>query len=232
VAENALQVEVREGAGKGAARKLRAAGRIPAVCYGPGDAAVSVAVDPGELRSLLEQGDSGMNTIINLKGASVDGRMVLVRELQKEPVRGGYLHADFYSVNVSETVEVSVPLHLIGKAPGIEMGGIVDHQLRELELECLPLAIPKAVEVDVSALGLGESMHVRDLVLPEGVTLKSDPNVSVVSVVAPSKAEEEVAEVAEGEEPAEGEVAEGEAPAEKAEGAEAGDAGKEKGGDS
>jgi large subunit ribosomal protein L25 len=226
VAENALQVEIRETAGKGVARRLRAGGRIPAVCYGSGQPAVSVSVDPTALRKLLERSDTGMNTLINLKGGSVDGRMVLVRELQKDPVRGSYLHADFYEVDIEQTVEVAVPLHIVGKAPGVELGGILDHHLRELELECLPLSIPKELEVDVSGLQLGESVHVRDIVLPEGVTLKSDPDLSVVSVVAPSKAEEEAA--VEGAELPEGEVApEGEAP-EKAEAAE----GEEKGGDS
>jgi large subunit ribosomal protein L25 len=233
VAENALQIEVREGVGKGVARKLRAAGRMPAVCYGQGSEAVPVVVDPAALRRLLEKSDTGMNTIINLKGGSVDGRMVLVRELQKDPLRGGYLHADFYSVNVEETVEVSVPLHLVGKAPGVELGGILDHQLREIELECLPLAIPQGLEVDVSKLELGDSVHVREIALPEGVTLRSDPDLSVVSVVAASKAEEEPAEPAEGEEGAEVAEGEGEAPAEKADGdADKGADDKEKGGDS
>jgi len=232
VAENALQVENREGVGKGAARKLRAAGRIPAVCYGKGEPVIPVSVDPLELRRLLEHSDAGMNTLINLRGAGAEGRMVLVRELQRDPVRGRYLHADFYSIDVAQIVEVSVPLHVVGKAPGVELGGILDHQLRELELECLPLSIPTELQVDVSGLELGDSVHVRDIPLPEGVTLKSDPDLSVVSVVAPSKAEEEPAAAAEGEELPEGEEGvEGETPpADKAEATEGG--GEEKGGES
>lgn len=226
MAENALQVELRDGVGKGVARKLRAAGRMPAVCYGNGESTVTVSVDPTALRRLLERSDAGMNTLINLKGAGVDGRMVLVREIQRDPVRGLYLHADFYSVNVEETVEVSVPLHIVGRAAGVELGGILDHQLREIELECLPLAIPKELEVDVSNLELGDSLHVRDIPLPEGVTLKSDPNLSVVSVVAPSKAEEEAPAAAEGVEAA----AEG-VEAEAAEKGEAAEGGEEKAGD-
>lgn len=226
MAENALQVELRDGVGKGVARKLRAAGRMPAVCYGHGESTVTVSVDPTALRRLLERSDAGMNTLINLKGAGVDGRMVLVREIQRDPVRGLYLHADFYSVNVEETVEVSVPLHIVGRAAGVELGGILDHQLREIELECLPLAIPKELEVDVSNLELGDSLHVRDIPLPEGVTLKSDPNLSVVSVVAPSKAEEEAPAAAEGVEAA----AEG-VEAEAAEKGEAAEGGEEKAGD-
>jgi large subunit ribosomal protein L25 len=217
VAENALKVEIREGRGKGVARKLRAAGRIPAVCYGKNEATVALSVDPAVLRHLLVHGESGMNTIISLDvagGAAPHGRMVLVRELQRDPVRGSYLHADFYQVDVEQTIEVAVPLHFEGRPVGVELGGILDQQLREVELECLPLAIPKEIVVDVSALELGDSLHVRDIPLPEGVTLRSDPDLSVVSVVAPSKAEEEAPEAVEGE------AVEGEEAAPVAEGAE------------
>jgi large subunit ribosomal protein L25 len=212
VAENALSVEIRRQAGKGVARKLRAAGRIPGVCYGQGEASVSLTLDPHQLRKLIEKSDAGMNTLFNLAvpgGGSLDGRMVLLRELQKDPVRGAYLHADFYAVNVEEAVAVSVPIHIRGKAKGVDTGGVLDQALRELELECLPLAIPREIAIDVSALAVGDSLHVRDIELPEGVKLISDPNLSVVSVVAPSKEEEPVpvAEVVPGEPGVEGEAA-------------------------
>lgn len=212
MSENAISVEIRREAGKGVARKLRAAGRIPGVCYGQGEKSVSIALDPHQLRRLIEKSDSGMNTIFNLAvdgGGSLDGKMVLLRELQRDPVRGTYLHADFYAVNVEEAIEVSVPIHIRGKARGVDLGGVLDQALRELELECLPLAIPKEIVVDVSELDVGDSLHVRDIVLPEGVKLVSDGDLSVVSVVAPTK-EEEVAPAVEavvGEPGAEGEAA-------------------------
>ena len=140
-----------------------------------------------------------MNTLINLAvegGGAFDGRMVLVRELQKDPVQGSYLHADFFAVDVQHVVEVSVPIHITGRAKGVELGGILDQALREIDLECLPLAIPSELLVDVSELDVGQSLHVSDIALPEGVTLRSDPGLSVVSVVAPAKVEE-VAEEAE-----------------------------------
>jgi large subunit ribosomal protein L25 len=147
-----------------------------------------------------------MNTLIEL---SVDGttRTVLVKELQRDPVRGRPLHTDFYLVELDQKVEVSVPIRLVGKAPGVELGGILDHPLREIELECLPRAIPESVDVDVSALGIGDSIHVRDLVLPEGVSVQTDANLAVASVITPAVVEEPVAE-----EPEEGEeaLAEGE----------------------
>ena len=209
MAENALNVETRQGVGKGVARKLRAAGRIPGVCYGKGEPSIPISLDPRALRHLLEHSEAGMNTLINLAvegGGAFDGRMMLVRELQKDPVKGSYLHADLFAVDVQHAVEVSVPIHITGRAQGVELGGILDQVLREIDLECLPLAIPSEILVDVSELDVGDSLHVSDLALPEGVTLRSDPGLSVVSVVAPAKVEEvaEVAEEAEveGEEPA------------------------------
>jgi large subunit ribosomal protein L25 len=214
VAENALQVDVREGAGKGVARKLRAAGRIPGVCYGKHARSVSVSLDAAALRQLLTRSEAGMNTLIQLQvagGGEPDGKTVLLRDLQRDPVNGGYLHADFYAVDLQQKVEVAVPIHITGKAQGVEQGGIVDHALREVDLVCMPLSIPREILVDVTELDLGDSLHVRDLALPDGVELSSDPDLSVVSVVSPAKAEEEAApeEVVEGEEvPAEGEAAE------------------------
>ncbi len=190
--DNALRVEVRDAVGKGVARKLRAAGRIPAVCYGKGRVSVGLALDPIALRKLLHASDAGMNTIISLEGGgSVDGTMVLVKELQRDPVRGAYLHADFYTVDLEQRVEVSVPVHITGKAIGVEAGGVLDQALREIELSCLPLAIPRELMADVTNLELGQSLHVSDIPLPQGVELKSDPMLSVVSVVAPMKEEEE-----------------------------------------
>ena len=215
MAENALNVESRQGAGKGVARKLRAAGRIPGVCYGKGEPSTSISLDPRALRHLLEQSEAGMNTLIHLAvegGGAFDGRMVLVRELQKDPVEGRYLHADFFALDVQHAVEVSVPIHITGRAQGVELGGILDQALREIELECLPLAIPSEILVDVSELDVGQSLHVSDIALPEGVALRSDPGLSVVSVVAPAKLEEVVEE-------AEVEVEGEEAAAEEKEGA-------------
>ena len=214
MAENALSISIRENKGKGVARKLRALGRIPGVCYGKQDAAISIDLDPKQLRMLLERGDAGMNTLPDLEvvgGGALDGKTVLVRELQKDPVRGRYLHADLYTVDMERAIEVSVPLHISGKAAGIEQGGILDQALREINIECRPDAIPNEILVDVSALELGQSLHVRDIELPAGVKLLSDPELSVLSVVAPQK-EEEVAveEEVDGEEAGvpEGEAAE------------------------
>lgn len=216
-----LAVEIRDGSGKGAARKLRATGRIPGICYGGGAAPQSIHLDPLALNRVITRSAAGVNTLIDLKGGGLDGKVVLVKELQRDPVTGTLLHADLYSVDVDRTVEVEVPIHLSGTPVGVELGGgILEHSLRELQLECLPRAIPEEITADVSSLELGDSLHVRDLVLPEGVTLVSDPDLSVVSVVAP-RAEEEPTVVAE----AAAEDA-GDEPKEGARGAEAGDSEK------
>jgi large subunit ribosomal protein L25 len=215
-----LNIEKRDNSGKGVARKLRAAGKIPGVCYSAGQAPEAIALDPRALDRILRGSESGMNTLIDLAvsgGSPYNGRTVLVRELQRDPVTGVALHADLFALDLTAKVKVSVPIHLRGHAAGVEQGGIVDHALREIELECLPRAIPKEIVVDVSALEINQSIHVRDLALPEGIDLLSDRDLSVVSVVIPRKAEEEVpvaAAAAEGA-PAEGAAAPAAAAAEE-----------------
>jgi large subunit ribosomal protein L25 len=229
VAEFQLNLEVRDSAGKGVARKLRASGRIPGICYGAGTATVPVTLDPTPLEKALRASAAGLNTLFDVRGGGAfDGKSVLVKELQRDPVKGSLLHADFYAVDLTKEIEVEVPLHLTGTAIGLMSGGIVDHQLRDIKIKCLPTAIPEAFTLDVTALNVGDSLHVRDIAMPEGITLVSDPGLGVVSVVIPAKAEEEVtAEAAAAE--AAAATAEGEAAA-PAEGEGAAPAGKKEGG--
>ena len=205
MAENALIAESREGTGKGPARRLRQSGRIPAVVYGRKRASQPITVSPEALAKVLH-GVAGMNTLIDLSVAGTS-TTVLVKHLQRDPVRGRYLHADFYEVDLTQKVTVSVAIHLKGKAAGIEMGGILDHPLRELLIECLVREIPQSIDVDVSGLGVNESIHVSDLVLAPGLTIKTEGSLAVASVVLPAAEEEATPAVAEGE------VVEGEAAA-------------------
>lgn len=209
MAENEIAIELREGVGKGVARKLRAAGRIPAVYYGKGESQ-AISLEPRPLERLLRGSAAGLNTLISLKGGgSLSGKQVLVKSLQRDPVRGDLLHADLYAIDVTQAVHVEVPIHLTGTARGVSIdGGILEHAIREIELECLPTAIPEELPVDISELEIGQSLHVRDIPLPEGVTLLTDGDLSVASVAQPREIEEEVP-VVEGEEAAEA-VAEGE----------------------
>jgi len=223
VGEFALGVELREGRGKGVARKLRAGGRIPGICYRRNAESVAVSLDPKELDSLIRKASSGINTLIDLKvagGGDFDGRQVLITELQRDPVSGAYLHADLYAVDLKQTIRISIPIQLEGSPIGVTLGGgILDHATRELDVECLPNAIPEEFAIDVSELEVGQSLHVRDIIVFEGVEILNDPDVSIVSVVAPAVVEEEVP--AEEEVEGEGEAApEGEAEAASEESAE------------
>lgn len=201
MSETSIPVQIRDTRGKGAARRLRAAEKIPAELYGHGKSNFSLQLDPVQLDRLLHASHAGMNTLIDLEGApEVAGKVVLVKDMQRHPVRGTMVHVDFYEVNPDERIVVNVPIHLTGTAHGVTMGGLLDHSLRELELDCLPRAIPDEVVVDVSALDIGDSVHVNELALPDGTELRTDPELSVVSVTAPVAEEvEETEEGAEGE---------------------------------
>jgi large subunit ribosomal protein L25 len=210
--EHQLAVEPRASKGKGNARKLRAAGRIPAVCYSPGSAATSIQLDPKALDRLLHKSSAGMNTLIDLSGGGLDGKVVLVKELQRDPVLGILLHADLFAVDVDKPIEVKVPVRIVGTPLGVTFGGgILDFPMREIEVLCLPRSIPEELPIEVGNLQVGDSIHVREIALPAGVELVSDPELSVVSVVLPAK-EEEAA-------PAEAVAVEGEEGAAPAEGA-------------
>lgn len=192
--EVSIDVELREGRGKETNRRLRAAGRIPGVVYGHGIDPVALALDPVQLDRKIRASHAGMNTLIDLVGVGdLKGRTVLLKELQRDPIRGFPTHVDFYAIDVNETIEVEVPIHLKGVSPGVANGGgVVEHGLRELELKCLPNAIPDEIFADISTLGIGDSLHVSDLVLPEGVELLTDPTLSVVSVMLPKSVEETI----------------------------------------
>jgi large subunit ribosomal protein L25 len=224
VADTTLTVETREGTGKGVARKLRAAGRIPGNCYGK-KMTQNISVDPKALSQLIKTSASGLNTLIDLKvegGGGFDGKKVLLKELQSDPISDELLHADFFALDLTAAIDVAVPIHTTGIPVGVSLaGGIFDQVLREIHLECQPDSIPEEITIDVSELDIGMSLHVRDLELPAGVKLLSDGDLSVASVLAPKAAEEEApseeveGEVEEGaEEPAE-EPAEGPAQSEK-----------------
>lgn len=204
---SSIAVEVRESGGKGVARKLRAAGRIPAVLYGQGREPVSLVLEPIGLDRLLRE--HGHNALLDLEGVdAVNGRTVLVKAVQRHPVRGELMHVDLFEIDARQRITVSIPVHLVGTAVGVSMeSGIIDHSLREIEADCLPRAIPESIDVDISELHLGETLHVSDLKLPVDVEIHTHAELAVVSVVAPkAEAEPEV------EEPVEGEEAEGAAP--------------------
>jgi large subunit ribosomal protein L25 len=186
----------REGRGKGAARQTRREGRIPGVLYGHGEDSVPLSVDAHELQRLVHA-ISIENTIVDLDLGLGEPYKVLIRELQRHPFRDEFVHIDFFHVAMDEKIQVEVPIVLIGTPTGVKnKGGVLDHQLRELEVFCLPGSIPEKIELDVSDLDIGDSIHVSDIQLPD-VEILTELDRAVVAVLAPTVMEvEEVAEEA------------------------------------
>lgn len=199
-----LKGQVRTGVGKSGAKRLRRAHRIPGVVYGGPRGPIPVVVNPQELLAALGAGE---NVLINLSLDGADGTQtctVILKELQMDPVKGRPLHADFQEISLERKIRVEIPLVLTGESVGVKgKGGILEQPLRQLFVECLPLNIPERITVDVSALDIGDAIHVRDLTVAEGVRILEDAGRVVASVVAPA-AEEVVAPVEE--KPAEPEV--------------------------
>ena len=160
-----LKVTARENIGKEASRKIRTQGLIPGIIYGKSKKNISVSLNPLALKKALMKG-GGANTLLTLveDGSKAFGKKtVIVKDLLKDPVQFRYLHVDFYELDLKQTVTVKVPLHFVGKAAGITQGGIVQPVLREVDVKCLPHAIPTHIEVDVTPLKVGDAFHMSDL---------------------------------------------------------------------
>src|SRR5262245_1275745 len=221
MAEVKLVAEPREGTGKGVARKLRAAGRVPAVLYGAGLDSTPVSVDSRDLFHVLHTG-AGYNVLIDL---TIDGteHMVIPRDVQRDHIHGRFIHLDLLTVRRDENIRLTIPGRIGGESVGVKAGGVVEHHLWELEVECLPADVPEAIEADISELEIGMGLRVSDLQAPSGVTFLTHEEELVVAVAQPQMAVELEEAAAEGEEAAEGEAAEAE------EGAEGGAAGEGQG---
>lgn len=192
MAEVALRAETRSGRGKGAARRLRAVGKVPAVLYGRELEAQALAVDARVLGQTLAT-DAGINVLIDLE---VDGatHLTLARAVERHPVRGSILHVDFLKIARDVAITVDVPVHFDGESHGVKEGGVLEHHLWQLHVQCLPGDVPERVHVDVAALGIGDSVRVGDVPSPPGVTILTAADEVIVSCVVPQvlKVEEEV----------------------------------------
>jgi large subunit ribosomal protein L25 len=221
VADNVdLQAREREGRGKNAARRLRAMGMIPAVLYGDGDGKSTSLAVPNKVvdYTLHHLGDNALYDI-DLGAGTSTARIV---DVQRDPVTGRLIHVDFAPVDMQERIEVTVPLHVVGEAPGTEEGGVLQQVAYEIQVESLPGDIPQEITIDVSNLGMGENLHLSDVTLPEGVILVSEPEEVAATVTVPTEITEEELEAAgiveeEPEEVAEVELEEGEEAAEEGE---------------
>ncbi|HKK94292.1 MAG TPA: 50S ribosomal protein L25/general stress protein Ctc [Longimicrobiales bacterium] len=215
-----LSAEKRTETGKGAARQLRASGRIPAIVYGQGDEGLSVSLDEHET-DLLFHRISVDNTIVNI---AVDGEKepisTLIREIQTHPFKSSILHVDFYRIQQGVEVEVEIPIEIEGTPIGVkDSGGVLQLVIHDLAVACIPSKIPDSITIDVSGLDIGDAIHVYDIDMPEGVRALVDEERTLVTVNLPrQEIEEDEAEademevevIGEGDELAEGEAAEGE----------------------
>jgi large subunit ribosomal protein L25 len=203
--ERSLVVQWRAGKGKEEARRLRHQGLIPAVVYGQREETIPITLNPQELSKVLREG-SGERTLINLIIEGLEGapitKTVILKEKQIDPLKKTWLHADLYTIAMHEEINVGIPVRIVGKAPGVAQGGILEQVLREIEVKCLPADIPSSIDVDVSALNIGDSIHVAEITL-EKAKILADAGQTIVTIVPPK---EEVVAVAE--EVVEGEVAE------------------------
>jgi large subunit ribosomal protein L25 len=229
MAEVRLAATKRDDTGKGNARKVRASGRVPAILYGRGMEPIAIDVDRREFVTALKT-DAGMNVLLDIE---VDGdtTLALTRELQRDPVRGTLLHADFVKIDRKTAIEIEVPVHLVGESPGAKEGGALEQPLFSVHVRCLPTEVPESVDADVSGLNIGEALRVSDLAVGRSYEILNDPDTIVAQVAQPiseeeleameaeagvvqEETDEAIAEAAEAAETAEAEDSGGEAPAE------------------
>jgi large subunit ribosomal protein L25 len=183
MAEVTLEVQSREGKGTGVARKLRQQGKIPGVVYGGHRDPVAISVDRKAVTDLIQKSDHGVRSIFLLKLTGTDQqRHAMIKEMQIDPISRKLTHIDFVRVIMDEVVRVTVPVHLNGTPIGVKEGGLLDFQVRDLHVECLPGQIPDSVEVNVENLGVHDYLRISDLKLPEGVKVLDDPERVVVGV--------------------------------------------------
>ncbi|MFQ5443677.1 MAG: 50S ribosomal protein L25 [Nitrospinales bacterium] len=202
-----LKGKIREKIGKGASRQARREGQLVAVLYGKKDN-LSFVLDPKQLNKIFRE--KGINAMIDLslEGDSVKNRKVILKDYQAHPTRQAWVHADFFEVDMAQKITVSIPVKLVGACPGVKQGGVVNHIIRTLEVECLPGDIPELVEVSLAELELGQVIHVKDISFSDNLLIKNKPEETIVTVYEEKeevKPVEEEAAVAEG-------VVEGEAP--------------------
>ena len=181
-----IKVDPRDKKSKRDAKRLLRSGKIPAILYGPKTAAVALALDKREFSSQVA--DLEGSHLVRLKSASaaLADKVALVKEMQFHPITGDVIHTDLYEVDLTAKITVHVPLHFVGKAEGVVRGGILQPIVREIEVECLPLDIPAFFDVDVSRLDIGDSVHIEELAMPEGVSVVAESNLALVAVVPPT----------------------------------------------
>jgi large subunit ribosomal protein L25 len=199
-----VKANIRTTRGNSPARALRRSGKIPAVLYGPETAPLALSVDSAELETALKK-NLGRQPLFTLSvdDDSAGDRTVMIKELQSHPVSRTLIHADFYEVDMKRKIKVMVPVTTTGKSVGVEMGGMLQIIRRELEVLCLPMAIPESIEIDITELDISDSVHVEDIDLEGDVEIPHEQNFTLVTILSATKAEEEEGEDEDAEEGAE-----------------------------
>ncbi len=183
-----IQVEVRTSAGSRSARRMVRAGILPGVVYGPGTEPLPISVNLRELRTAM-QGKPANAVLLEFDGVDqLKGKMAILREVQRDPVTDQPIHVDIMALEKGHKLQLTVPVHVSGRAIGLQKGGIFEQQLHSVNVEVLPKDIPEAIVVDISALDVGQSLHVREIALPEGVKVLGDENLPVATVIPPKGA--------------------------------------------
>lgn len=183
MAELSLEVTKRENTGKGVARRLRADGKVPAVVYGGHREATPISVDRKTVSELIQKSQHGIRSIFLLKMTDTDQqRHAMIKDFQIDPISRKMTHIDFVRVSMDEKIKVTIPVHTVGSAIGVKEGGLMDFQVRDLHIECLPNAIPDTIDVDITNLNIHDYLRIADLKLPEGVKVLDDPERVVVGV--------------------------------------------------
>lgn len=184
---NELNVELRTETGKGVCRRLRSEGRIPGIVYGKGFTSTAVSINQ---REFLKTVESSQNSLITLNGAeTLNGAVVIVAALLRDSLKGTPKHVDLHKVNMDEMVRVEVKIRLKGTAKGVKDGGLLEFVKHSVEIECLPALIPAYINVDVTALTIGHSIHLSEIELPANIKLIDDPKTSIVSILGKVKEE-------------------------------------------
>ncbi len=191
-----MNVELRSKTGKGISRQLRREEMVPGVVYGKGMDPVAVSIKYRDLMAAMA-GDGGQNNLITLVGGgSLDQSMAIIADLQRDVLKGTYKHVDLHRINMNEKLRITVPVILKGTAVGVKEGGLLDLAHHELHVECLPGKIPDHLEIDITELKIAHSIHVNEIVLPEGVKILDNPKTPVVSVLGRAKEEADAVETA------------------------------------
>ena len=181
-----IRVDARDKKRKRDAKRLLRSGKIPGILYGPKTQAIALALDKREFSSGVADLEGWHLVRLKSESRELADKVALVKDMQYHPISGDVIHTDLYEVDLTAKITVNVPLHFIGKAEGVVRGGILQPIVREIEVECLPLDIPAFFDVDVSALDIGDSVHIEELTMPEGVSAVFESNLALVAVVPPT----------------------------------------------